>query len=267
MNSQRASLRLVCRVMLVGILAVRTSATSASPTTGGIAEELTGTTATMEAAKCEEACSPVPEMNPSNTIILVALKDELPAEAAAPWRVRYTGVGKVLAAIRATQAILEEKPEHVINFGTAGALGVDFKKDADKVHARALEEVKGLARVSHVYQRDMDVRPLGFDLGHTPYENIHHFDLGAEGVSVGSGDQFVTSKPDLVTDLVEMEAYAIARACHEFDVKFHSWKYVSDSADDAAPMTWEESVAHGSHLFVDTVLKPLLKTTEPASTN
>ena len=41
-------------------------------------------------------------IQPENTLIVVALEDELPTHLVAGWNVLYTGVGKVNAAIAAT---------------------------------------------------------------------------------------------------------------------------------------------------------------------
>ena len=94
-------------------------------------------------------------IQPENTLIVVALEDELPTHLVAGWNVLYTGVGKVNAAIAATEAVLETRPIHLINYGTAGALN---------------RSITGLNRVNHIVQRDMDARPLGFELGHTPFD-------------------------------------------------------------------------------------------------
>jgi adenosylhomocysteine nucleosidase len=108
-------------------------------------------------------------IQPENTLIVVALEDELPTQLVAGWNVLYTGVGKVNAAIAATEAVLETRPIHLINYGTAGALN---------------PSITGLNRVNHIVQRDMDVRPLGFELGHTPFDTTGHIDLGGPGVSL-----------------------------------------------------------------------------------
>ncbi|MEL0224753.1 MAG: 5'-methylthioadenosine nucleosidase, partial [Gammaproteobacteria bacterium] len=102
-------------------------------------------------------------ITPDNTLIVVALEDELPTHMVPGWNVLYTGVGKVNAAIAATEAVLEAQPTHLINYGTAGALNT---------------QITGLNRVNHIVQRDMDVRPLGFELGHTPFDTTGHIDLG-----------------------------------------------------------------------------------------
>ena len=179
---------------------------------------------------------------PDNTLIVVALEDELPSIHVPGWRVLYTGVGKINAAIAATEACLVHRPEHLINYGTAGGLRPGLR---------------GLVRVHHLMQRDMDVRPLGFPLGHTPFDVTSHIELGGSGVTCGTGDHFVTSPPELQTDIVDMEAYALAKVCRHLGMTFHCWKYISDQANDAAPTDWATHVAHGLHAFYHEVIWPL----------
>lgn len=177
--------------------------------------------------------------DPSTTLILVALQDELPEAAAPGWIIRYTGVGKVNAAIRGFQAIVETRPEAVINFGTAGTL---------------MDNLSGIHEVSRFYQRDMDVRGLGFALGQTPFEDEGPIDLGRPGLSIGTGDSFVERTPELMTDLVDMEAYALARLSMSLGLPFWCFKYISDKADEAAATDWSASLQFGAQLFATTVL-------------
>ena len=188
-------------------------------------------------------------ITPGNTLIVVALEDELPEYMVSGWKVVYTGVGKVNAAIAATEAVLEARPAHLINYGTAGALN---------------PEITGLNRVNRIVQRDMDVRPLGFKLGHTPFDTIDHIDLNGTGVSLGTGDHFVTTPPELITDIVDMEAYALAKVAKLFECDLQCWKYISDNANDNAADQWAENVAKGAHAFVEQVITPLKNETHPS---
>lgn len=183
-----------------------------------------------------------PKPRPDNTLLLVALHDELPSHVVAGWRVVYTGVGKINAAMAATETCLTHRPEHIINYGTAGGLQPG---------------VSGLVRVHHLVQRDMDVRPLGFPLGQTPFDTTGHIELGGPGVSCGTGDHFVTAPPELHTDIVDMEAYALAKVCQRFNVQFHCWKYISDQANGDAPVDWATNVARGIEAFWTEVIQPL----------
>ena len=180
-------------------------------------------------------------ITPGNTLIVVALEDELPEYMVSGWKVVYTGVGKVNAAIAATEAVLEARPAHLINYGTAGALN---------------PEITGLNRVNRIVQRDMDVRPLGFKLGHTPFDTINHIDLNGTGVSLGTGDHFVTTPPELITDIVDMEAYAIAKACYLSGVDFVTYKYITDGASEEAAAEWLSNCRKGAGDFLEVLCRP-----------
>ena len=54
------------------------------------------------------------------TLIVVALEDELNKNDLVGWRIVYTGIGKVNALIALGRAIREKRPSKIINFGTAG---------------------------------------------------------------------------------------------------------------------------------------------------
>ena len=70
--------------------------------------------------------------------------------------------------------------------------------------------MKGLVEVTRFFQRDLDATARGIKIGQTPYDDIVEINFGSGGYSCGTGDSFVTQTPKLKTDLVDMEAYAIA---------------------------------------------------------
>ena len=169
-------------------------------------------------------------------LILVAIAEELSVEDLPDYRVHYTGVGKINASIRTLEIIKDYSPTHVINYGTAGSLN---------------KKLKGLVEVTQFFQRDMDATPLGFKIGQTPFDEIEEINFGSTGYSCGTGDSFVTQTPKLRTDLVDMEAYAIAKICYLKDVKFRCFKYVSDNANDGANDDWIKNVSMGRKLFIE----------------
>ena len=168
--------------------------------------------------------------------ILVAIAEELSAKDLPDYQIHYTGVGKINASIRTLEIIKDYSPTHVINYGTAGSLN---------------KKLKGLVEVTQFFQRDMDASPLGFKVGQTPFDEIEEINFGSTGYSCGTGDSFVTQTPKLRTDLVDMEAYAIAKICYLKDVKFRCFKYVSDNANDGANDDWIKNVSMGKKLFIE----------------
>ena len=170
----------------------------------------------------------------NSTLILVAIREELCEKDLPDFNIHYTGVGKINASFKTSEVIKEYSPTHIINYGTAGSLN---------------EDLNGLVEVTRFFQRDMDATSLGFKIGQTPFDDIAEIDLGNYGFSCGTGDSFVTQIPILKTDIVDMEAYAIAKICYMKDVKFRCFKYISDNADTNAHDDWIKNVAEGKKLF------------------
>jgi adenosylhomocysteine nucleosidase len=172
--------------------------------------------------------------------ILVAIKEELSKEDLPGFQVHYTGVGKINAAIKTSEIINKYSPSLVINYGTAGSLN---------------KKLDGLVEATRFFQRDMDATPLGFRVGQTPFDDIEEIAFGKAGYSCGTGDSFVTQKPKLKTDLVDMEAYAIAKICYLHDTSFKCFKYISDNADIDANEDWVENISMGRKLFIEKMNK------------
>ena len=170
-----------------------------------------------------------------SSLIFIAL--ELEAPRMSSWQnVHFTGVGKVNAAMTAAKMIERHKPDVVWNFGTAGGITVD----------------NGFHRVTQFVQRDMTCGGIGCDPGQTPFEQGIVLGEG-DGLTCSTGDNFV-SDPNLEipADLVDMEAYAIAKVCERAGVEFRCYKYVSDQADGDASAEWSKTVANGEHYFIRT---------------
>jgi adenosylhomocysteine nucleosidase len=159
--------------------------------------------------------------------------------------VLFTGVGKVNAAHRLTRALAEERAKGstplVVNFGTAGSR---------RYPTGALVACRRFA------QRDMDVTGLGFALHETPFEDVprelsfpEFFAALPHGVC-GSGDRFESADGAPGFDVVDMEAYALAKVCHFESVPFACAKYVTDGADAAAANDWTANLPRAAEAFV-----------------
>lgn len=170
------------------------------------------------------------------TVVIMALNSEAPALYRSSL-VKFSGVGKVNAAICATQLITEQKPDLIINLGTAGGIFVD----------------SGLHEVGSFVQRDIACTALGFDTGVTPFDSAPaELSFGRSGLRCGTGDNFVAGvMPAVDCDLVDMEAYAIAKVCWKYGIDFRCWKWVSDSADHSAADDWTQSVHTGQQYYID----------------
>ena len=152
--------------------------------------------------------------------------------------VLFTGIGKVNAAYELTKAIQKKKPTIIINLGSAGSSC--FQKGE-------------VICCTKFVQRDMDVSPLGFAVGVTPMDDeipaeIHakpHFEILPKGIC-GTGDSFETGIPKIICNIVDMEAYALAKVCQKLGVRLISVKYISDGANDTAHLDWEENLLLGA---------------------
>ena len=166
-------------------------------------------------------------------LFVAALKEEVPNLDF----FYFTGVGKINATHTITQLILKHQPEEIVNFGSVGSLN---------------KEIKGLIEITKFYQRDMDVRGLmNLKLGETPFDSIHEIITNDAGYSCGTGDSFVQSKIEMNVDVVDMEAYALAKICKLHNVDFKCFKFISDNADENASNDWLENCKKGSQLFLE----------------
>jgi len=158
----------------------------------------------------------------------------------------FTGVGKVNASHALTRRLTEYRlagapRPRVVNFGTAGS----------QRHATG-----AVIECTAFVQRDMDVTGLGFALGQTPYEDVPPrlevapaFDDLQRGLC-GSGDSFVITACAHDCDVLDMEAYALAKVCLFERCTFNAVKYVTDGADDAASQDWQSNVHRAAEQFV-----------------
>jgi adenosylhomocysteine nucleosidase len=188
------------------------------------------------------------------TLVVAALRAELAGVfEAADVGVLYCGVGKVNAAIAlmrelASYAMQRESTPLVLNFGSVGSRRFGA----------------GTLVACHQFvQRDMNVSALGFAPGVTPFDEAPAC-LTFEPVFkqlpaavCGSGDSFATGTTDLdcaIADLhcevVDMEAYALAKVCRQEGAAFACVKYVSDGADHTAASDWQSNVHKAADEFL-----------------
>jgi adenosylhomocysteine nucleosidase len=151
---------------------------------------------------------------------------------------KHIGVGKINATYNTLQLIHILKPKIIINYGTAGAINT---------------ELKGIIECTKFYQRDMDVRGLDFELGETPFDKIKEIIISKDGYSCGTGDNFVNKKIEMKVDVVDMEAYAIAKVCKLENIGFRCFKYISDNADENADNDWNKNLAKGASAFASLI--------------
>ncbi len=160
--------------------------------------------------------------------------------------VLYTGLGKVNAALVLARHLSEMRSKGhvlpmVVNFGSAGSR----KFNAGE-----------LVACTRFVQRDMDVSALGFAHGVTPFEELHPV-LQFPNVfpelptaTCGTGDSFETGAPKVFCDVVDMEAYALAKVCRLEGAQFACAKFISDGADHAAAQDWQDNAHKAAEEFL-----------------
>ncbi|MDE1262890.1 5'-methylthioadenosine/S-adenosylhomocysteine nucleosidase [Vibrio aestuarianus] len=178
-----------------------------------------------------------------------------------------SGIGKVAAAIGTTILLEEYQPDVVINTGSAG--GFDASLTTGDVVIS-----------SEVRHHDADVTAFGYEMGQmagqpaafkadetlmniaekalTQMEDKH----AVRGL-ICTGDAFVCTAerqafirqhfPSVIA--VEMEASAVAQTCHQFNVPFVVVRAISDVADKASPMSFDEFLPLAAQSSSEMVIK------------
>ena len=194
--------------------------------------------------------------NLNDVLIVCALEVETQGQLE-DYRVLYTGVGKVNATLELTKVLqrahlhyLPPMPKLVINYGTAGSRKI--KKGQ-------------LVDCTKFIQRDMDVIGLGFMKGETPFESdppitiesISEFNPIGKKLICGTGDSFVEDRIDYYGEVVDMEAYALAKVCYHYDINFISFKYITDNVNEHSPGDWKDNCSDGIIEFKERVLEKI----------
>jgi adenosylhomocysteine nucleosidase len=193
-------------------------------------------------------------------LIVSALSDEVHGLDES---VLITGVGKINATKALERELSKQLPDLVINYGTAG-------KTTESL------SVGDLYEVGKFVQRDMMVTQLGFKEYETPFDATYIIENGRSDLTCGTGDSFWTPSallpsrlPHIKSDdsvflatgdcrwtpknkknfeIVDMEAYALAKVCQDHGVEFRCFKFISDGGN---PDEWKENVSKGSVLFAN----------------
>jgi adenosylhomocysteine nucleosidase len=146
-----------------------------------------------------------------------------------------TGVGPVEAAL-ALGAVLASKPrpDLVVSLGSAGS--------------RHLQQAE-VYQVSAVAYRDMDASAFGFAKGCTPFLDqpalipLPHRIAGLPQATLSSGGAVISGAAYSVIaqDMVDMETFAVLRACQRFDVPLIGLRGISDGVADVTGLAdWTE---------------------------
>lgn len=139
-----------------------------------------------------------------------------------------TGVGPVEAAVAVTAALAGLAasgglPALVVSLGSAGS----------RVLAQA-----GVYQAASVSYRDMDASALGFDRGATPFLDLPAVvplaplvpGLARASLSTGANVVSGAAYDAVAADMVDMETFAVLRACQRFSVPLVALRGISDGA-------------------------------------
>lgn len=142
------------------------------------------------------------------------------------------GVGPVEAAVNVTRALAEragQLPDLVVSLGSAGS--------------RNLDQCAVYQAISVSY-RDMDATALGFNPGETPFLGLPAtlplapLLPGLEPATLSTGADIVTGSgyDRVAEDMVDMETFAVLRACQSFGVSLLALRGISDGKAEVSQM-------------------------------
>lgn len=173
---------------------------------------------------------PVETIAGQAVLFVMAVDAEYGPHLRARFRPLMTGVGPVEAAVGTTHALARldaagSLPDLVVSLGSAGS--------------RRLAQTSVHQAVS-VSWRDVDASPLGFPRGITPFLDLPAvvpMPLRVPGIAeatLSTGADIVSGAAyDAIdADMVDMETFAVLRACQRFGVPLVALRGISDGADE-----------------------------------
>jgi len=174
--------------------------------------------------------APITEIGGMRLLFVMAVDAEYGPHLKRRFTPLMTGVGPVEAGVRlgVELALLSERnalPDFVVSLGSAGS--------------RVLEQTE-IYQASSVAYRDMDVSALGFERGATPFLDLPaivplgHAIPGIRQASLSTGAAIVSgvAYDAIAADMVDMETFAVLRACQLFGVGMIGLRGISDGAAD-----------------------------------
>ncbi len=185
-------------------------------------------------------------MTETKPLIVMALPQESRGQLESTGaQVLYTGVGKVNAAAALARRLAELRcdgasPSMVINLGTAGSRSI---------------AAHSLVACHRFIQRDMDVSGMGFPAGVTPFDDtpaVIEFPAvfaHLPQLTCSTADSFATHLHAVTGDVVDMEAFALAKVCLLEGASFACAKYITDGADSDSAAHWEAALDAASRSF------------------
>ncbi len=144
-----------------------------------------------------------------------------------------TGVGKAKSAYYLTKQFYQKRPDMVLNVGSAGTLK---------------HNIGDIFLATHFIDRDYETIQLPgieyeIELSHLLNQTLKHWVSRYEKTGTcNTGDTFVTKVGSITGDIIDMEAYAQAFVCKQFDIPFLAVKYVTDIIGSNSVEDWEKKL-------------------------
>jgi len=174
------------------------------------------------------AAVPCESIHGRRVLFVMAAEPEYGPHLRARFRPLITGVGPVEAGVGVAMALARlegrgELPDLVVSLGSAGS-------------ARLAQ--CGIYQATRVAYRDMDASALGFARGETPFLDLPavldlpHRIPGINRASLSTGANIVSGAAyaTIAEDMVDMETFAVLRACHMAEVPLVALRGISDGA-------------------------------------
>ena len=164
----------------------------------------------------------------SKLLIVCAMEEELPPEYN-PHRdiTFYTGIGKCNATLIISELIYNKSPDLIINFGTVGSCN---------------EDLSGLIECGIFFDRD-DSSMFNSNNRIVTNQNLY---------TISTGDNFITQKVP-GCDVIDMEAYCLAKTCQKYEVQFKCFKYITDYVNKTSRQDWQTNIANGYPTFLEKI--------------
>ena len=168
-----------------------------------------------------------------------------------------SGIGKVAAAVGTSILLSEYQPDVVLNTGSAGGYDSTLNLGDVVISTEVRYEIGQMAGQPAAFKADENLMRVA-EQAQAQMEDKH----AVRGL-ICTGDAFVCTAerqefirkhfPSVVA--VEMEASAIAQACHQFQVPFVVVRAISDVADKESPMSFEEFLPLAAQSSSEMVIK------------
>lgn len=182
---------------------------------------------------------PVETLNGRHVLFVMAAEAEYGPHLRTRFRPLITGVGPVEAAVGVASALARlegagKAPGLVVSLGSAGS---------------ARLEQCAIYQANRVAYRDMDASALGFARGQTPFldlppvVDLPHRIPGLAQASLSTGANIVSGRAydSISEDMVDMETFAVLRACQGAGVPLVALRGISDGARELKRISdWTE---------------------------